>query len=179
MKVIFLDIEGVLNTVDTIKNNTIMYRKTGIHYENIDEERVKYLKEIVEKTGASIVLSSSGWKIDFTKKDGMIIPIDDSGKYLLQMFRKYNITLLDITGNHLAKHELEIKDWLEEHREVDNYLILDDECFHLPETMRKHYIQTTLNYEKDNGLLESHIEKAIDILNKPLKEKIFQIKRNN
>lgn len=47
MKIIFLDIDGVLN------------------YENskskVEEEKVKLLKEIVDKTGAEIVLSSD-WR---------------------------------------------------------------------------------------------------------------------
>lgn len=49
MKVIFLDIDGVLNTDETIDRIDVEYIKTGIKRIEIDEFRVEYLKQIVEK----------------------------------------------------------------------------------------------------------------------------------
>lgn len=57
MKIIFLDVYGVL--VHANYSN-----KENLH---IDEEKVKILKEIVDKTDAKIVLSST-WK-NFYQKD--------------------------------------------------------------------------------------------------------------
>ena len=54
MKVIFLDVDGVL-----IHNESL----DGINL-HIDEENVKTLKEIVDKTDAKIVLSSS-WRKEY------------------------------------------------------------------------------------------------------------------
>lgn len=45
MKVIFLDIDGVLNTNDTFVNSDIETEKDIL----IDEFRVEYLRQIVEK----------------------------------------------------------------------------------------------------------------------------------
>ena len=53
MKVIFLDIDGVLNTPSSES-------RCG-EYIGIDDEKVKKLKKIVEKTKAEIVLIST-WK---------------------------------------------------------------------------------------------------------------------
>lgn len=55
-KYIFLDIDGVLNSMDWFKEN----RETS-DYTEIDPEKVKLLKEIVDKTGAEIILSST-WR---------------------------------------------------------------------------------------------------------------------
>lgn len=57
MKVIFLDVDGVLNSQD-------LFERCGEELVPIDEENIRYLKEIVDATGAQIVLSSSwryGW----------------------------------------------------------------------------------------------------------------------
>ena len=59
MKVIFLDVDGVLNSdeyFDKIKNVNIC----GIESE-IDVEKIKLLKKAVDETGANVVLSSS-WR---------------------------------------------------------------------------------------------------------------------
>ena len=59
MKVIFLDIDGVLNSdeyLDKVKNSDIQ----GIE-RDIDVEKVKLLKRAIDETGARVVLSSS-WR---------------------------------------------------------------------------------------------------------------------
>ena len=51
MKVIFLDVDGVLTSEDYLN---------GVEFD-LSEEKIKLLKKIVEQTNAKIVLSSS-WK---------------------------------------------------------------------------------------------------------------------
>ena len=60
MKVIFLDIDGVLNSDEYIHKA----RKLGFKgiEEEIDIEKVELLKKAVEQTGARVVLSSS-WRL--------------------------------------------------------------------------------------------------------------------
>ena len=45
MKVIFLDVDGVLNTEETFERNYQEYLKTGIRKEPIDEFRVKTINK--------------------------------------------------------------------------------------------------------------------------------------
>ena len=79
VKVIFLDVYGVL-----IHNN---YRNPkNLH---IDEEKVKILKQIVDKTNAKIVLSST-WKNSYNKK---IIP--NRYNVLEKILEKYNLKIYD------------------------------------------------------------------------------------
>ena len=95
MKVIFLDIDGVLNTSETFKIREQIEKETGIWNIEIDEFRVEYLKQIIDDTGAKVVLSS-GWKKDFENIDGKIIPIHEKGIGLLNILNKHCIELYDI-----------------------------------------------------------------------------------
>ncbi len=155
MKVIFLDVDGVLN------NN--LYAKEvgwGGHFEEFEEttkERVKwfqksvdYLKEIVEQTGALIVMSST-WRIYF------------SVKKFKEMFAVYgwdDAPIIDRTPGGYANRGLEINRWLVDHQ-VDNYVILDDFPDFLPE-QESHYVET----DPEVGLTDDDAHRAITILNR-------------
>ena len=95
MKVIFLDIDGVLNTSQTFIKRKHIWETTGIWTLEIDEFRVEYLKRIIDRTGAEVVLSST-WKKDFENIDGKIVPIHEKGVALQNVLRKYGIELYDI-----------------------------------------------------------------------------------
>lgn len=113
MKVIFLDIDGVLNSdeyFDRIKD----IKAEGIERE-VDVEKVKLLKKAIEETGAKIVLTSS-WRYK------------RNAQYLKELLLRYNI-YTDSTPFIEHKRGLEIKQWLLEHVDVENYVILDDEVF--------------------------------------------------
>ena len=64
MKVIFLDIDGVLNTYQTFIDIYLEYKKTKIRRLEIDGDKVSLLSEIINLTGSKIVLSSS-WRHSF------------------------------------------------------------------------------------------------------------------
>ena len=66
MKIIFLDIDGVLNCVTT--KERIPGSKLLLGMEDI---KIRYLKEIVDRTDAKIVLTST-WKVDWFKDDKAI-----------------------------------------------------------------------------------------------------------
>lgn len=55
MKVIFLDVDGVLNSRDWLVNNRVRTENS------VNQEKVKLLMEIVQKTNAEVVLSST-WR---------------------------------------------------------------------------------------------------------------------
>ena len=63
MRVIFLDVDGVLNSDDDFggkrRPNPYVRDDDGFLYAGICKSHVKSLKKIVEKTGAKIVLVSS------------------------------------------------------------------------------------------------------------------------
>ena len=63
MKVIFLDIDGVLNSSKTVDRN--------FDYPELDPRNLAVLQEIVSKTDAVLVLISS-WKDDWLNEDGTV-----------------------------------------------------------------------------------------------------------
>lgn len=143
---------------------------------NIDIEKVKLLKEICDKTGAKIVISSS-WRgsEDYSPKHYYI---------LRDILLKNNIKVLgdtphiktEIIGD-LSKttsigevldiqygtgRAAEIQEWLNEHK-VENFVILDDEDWQWSDYgYENNWVQPT--WFGDGGLKREHVDRAIEIL---------------
>lgn len=165
MKVVFLDIDGVLNTEETFERNYQDYLKTGIKNELIDEIRVSYLKEIIDETGAVIVLSSS-WRRHCEFDNGKIVSEEGHTKYLIEILAKYGMTLYDITGyDRDGNRGKEINEWLSQHV-VDSFVILDDNSGDLQDFIDKELIKTNFYRGENSGLCCEHVEMAINKLNK-------------
>ena len=90
MKVIFLDIDGVLNGE---KSRT---RCAG--YIGIDSDKLLRLKRIVEQTGAKIVLIST-WKTGWQKLVACKRLQDELANYLDRRFKKFGLEVYDKTPN--------------------------------------------------------------------------------
>lgn len=180
MRVIFLDLDGVLNCEQTFldyfykkENNLLLSMYYQIHEKGkngfplpIDEEKVQILGEIVRLTDAKIVLSSSH-RADW--KDGKEKLQFSKSKALLYLFDKYNIDVIDITpyiGNSLVSHrEDEIKAYLNLHKEIESFCILDDDDFDL-QSLKDFLVKTTMNKNEfdEGGLQKRHINEAVKIL---------------
>ena len=134
MKVIFLDIDGVLNADDDFggksKPNPYVSSDDGNRYCGISKAKIRNLKYIIDKTGAKIVLVSS-WKYDYVEY--LRRHYNRVGKYLREKLRKQGIEIYDTTINYDFSHGenrgYEIRSWLENHSEVDNWVVLDDVKF--------------------------------------------------
>ena len=120
MKVIFLDIDGVLNTPSS-------EIRCG-EYIGIDDEKVKKLKQIIEATKAEIVLIST-WK-KYWRKEEKLKPLQDySANYLDEKLAKQGLKAVDKTkdksdGRYLSRGE-GILEYVCRNN-VENYIILDD-----------------------------------------------------
>lgn len=169
MKLIFLDIDGVLNTSFTFKRRYYEYKKTGKYNLEVDEFRLDYLKKIVDETNAKIVLSST-WKGYFVKTNEKIVPIHYKSEQLVNMFNKYNLEIYDITPYDKNRYrENEILEYLERREDVESFVVIDDECYDLKKFIDNELIHvkndcTSFN-EEENGLLECHVYDAINKLN--------------
>lgn len=172
MKVIFLDIDGVLN----LRNRTRDKYGSVFHKKWVDN-----LKTIIDATGAQIVISST-WRLEGLQK------MQDMWK-----FRKLPGKVIDVTQHFWAKdvtipRGVEIEHWMklsgnfqrinwskEEQINylgqalVKNYIILDDDSDMLY-NQREHFVKTSNQWnEKDAiegyGLTKTAAEKSIQILN--------------
>jgi HAD domain in Swiss Army Knife RNA repair proteins len=123
MKIIFLDIDGVLNTDRQIRINNLKQNE-GI---NFDQEAMGNLKKIIKKTKARIVITST-WRIH-QRENGYL------WSELIRNFQLCNINskvIIDITpitdmNMRLETRELEISKWLSTNKNIEKFVILDDQ----------------------------------------------------
>lgn len=154
MKIIFLDIDGVLNNtkyvLDLIENKKITQGNCNI-FHIFDPICVDNLANVVKKTGAQIVLSST-WRGSYKKGDMDKVTID----YWLNTFR---IPLpIDITPYLGSKRGYEIQSWLDNHPDVENFVILDDD------TDMVHLMNKLAHCKNEEGLTKAVANEAISIL---------------
>ena len=146
MKVVFLDIDGVLNSVAYDRERT---QADG----NIDQSRLPLLKRLVEETGARVVLSSSWrkhWDRDSSLRDGI-------GSELDRTFLDAGVPLFDKTPEAGSRAE-EISLWLEAHPQAARCVILDD-AFGGWGALGPHVVKTDSRIGR--GLEERHVAEAI------------------
>jgi hypothetical protein len=156
MKVLFLDIDGVLNT------DRYVLRRDWCTQGNIDETHLPLLRRILEETGAVIVLSTS-WRTYWDPDPARWAPEwQESG----EIFARYGIEIYDRTPSYNGNNrDREVGDWLAAHEgEVESFAILDDRRMGWGE------LQDRLVFTyRSHGLTEKHTEKAIELLRTPLR----------
>lgn len=159
MKIIFLDIDGVLNN-----------RKTQIPY-GIDISCVDNFNYIIQKTNANIVLISS-WRY-------MIMQGEMKLKGFEYLLRSHGVNCKDRLIGLTSPDEIFYERWYQvEHwikhteNKIDSFVILDDyEDF---PNYPQNYIQTDGYY----GLTFEDAKKAVHILNKELLNETIQTTQN-
>lgn len=175
MKVLFLDIDGVLNSSDwfeyslyCIKND--MYNRV-LNFVEINDERIKRklsmiddraianLNRIVEETGCKVVLSSS-WRSSRESDNALT-------EYILEL-KGFKYELYGVTPRIWAKEfgtqrGEEIQAWMDkesEKNEIESFVILDDDSDMLPEQMGNF-----IHVDGQVGLIDKDVFEAIEILN--------------
>ena len=155
MKILFLDVDGVLNCEST--------KERFNSYIGVEQSKISLLKEIVEATGAKIVLSST-WRINMLwYKQGINVKLDEYN-YLVDELAKQGLTIFDITPSHKDSWRgREIQEWLETTTEkIDGYVVIDDDTYDIAKEHRGHLLTTSWRH----GLKPNAVKIAIDILNK-------------
>lgn len=102
MKIIFLDIDGTVNNITTFKKRYYKWKKTGIWDSMLDDTMLKRLKEIVDETGAKIILTSV-WRFDL---DDNLNPITEDGKNLICKFNEHGLVIYDKLKKIIPMKEL-------------------------------------------------------------------------
>ena len=136
MKVIFLDIDGVLNSINDKFSQTL---ETQSH--------LSLLGELVKKTNAKIVLSSS-WR-----------GIPSLRKLVENKMKSINTEVIGATRSLPGTRGSEIKDWMKD-KDIESFVILDDDK-DMDEMTETNLVLTDSN----KGLQKEDIEKALKILN--------------
>lgn len=154
MKVIFLDIDGVLNS-----KNSKTHAPSGCH--GLESSKLKKIGQIIDKTGAKVVLSST-WKSEINKN---IKYVTADGKYMLNKF-KYDgkFILFDKTpdAETSLQRGKEISAWLYNHPTVEKFVIIDDIEFN--DMGYFGLLNNLVLTDGDIGITDEDVNKAIKIL---------------
>ena len=136
MKILFLDIDGVVNSRDSTNFKNSMWP--------LDPYKAFLIGRIQLQTGCEVVLSSS-WR---HHPDGV------------KNVRERIVDVLDVTPTVGEYRGHEIAAWLEKHPEVEKYAILDDDCDMLVE-QAPNFFKTTFQ----EGLTDEIARAVIEHLN--------------
>ena len=117
MRILFLDIDGVVNCEST--------RVRFMGFIGIDSRKAAHVRRIVAATGCEIVLSST-WR--YKEQDRAEV-------------RRKVCDFMDVTPGQFWSRGEEIAAWLAEHPEVTRYAILDDDTDILP-SQQTNWFQT-------------------------------------
>ncbi len=151
MKIIFLDIDGVLVTWESLGN----WGKLGHKGTMMAPECVKVLNEIIAKTGAKIVVSST-WRMGRTM-DKLREELSEGGVDVS--------TVIDKTPVLHTIRGLEIAKWVSDNwmnflpDQIIKFCIIDDDSD--MGDLKHRLVQTSM----ENGLTEAHISQVLSMLN--------------
>lgn len=161
-KVLFLDIDGVLNS--NFWNES--HQREISDGTLIDEEKIKLLACLVKKTSPRIILHS-GWRTWF---DSQLKPLCKEAERLVELLGKEGLCIDGLTPDltteeirktkkfSLAKAD-EILLWLKSHHDVTKWVVLDDLDLHNSQ-VEQHQVKP----DPTIGLTARDVEKAIKIL---------------
>lgn len=148
MKIIFLDIDGVLNSLDGLME---IYTKIGSSRYCDDfpkEKHVKLLNKITNETDAKIVVSSTWRRLHHHL----------SLVYILFLCGVEG-DVIDVTPWLGKNRGFEIQKWLDDTDEnIESFVILDDDAD--MEHLMDYLVQTS----PECGLIEKDADKAISVL---------------
>lgn len=145
MKVLFLDVDGVLNSHrSAIAFGAMPWAHELPDVSKFDHIAVRLIRGIAETAGAGIVLSSAWRQCDNWRDLGPALGL--------------NIT--DRTPSLLGPRGKEIAAWLANHPEVERYAIVDDDGDMLPEQM-PYFVHTNMR----EGFTFGCAEKLAALLN--------------
>ncbi len=168
MKYLFLDIDGVLNHEEWYRERVYALKRKEWWMDYFDPECVRRLNNILQETGARLVISSS-WRMDRELKryfGAVGIPTDFD--------ISPSLTKEDESGVLIwANRGEEVAEFLKDHP-CDNYVILDDDMDFTEDQLKNHFVHCCADYmqafkeghEGQTGLTELKMKEAINILNK-------------
>lgn len=154
MKVVFLDVDGVLNSEEFVLRKVEQNGLENVHGDFPRSEfcpiLVAHLNTLLNATKAKIVFSSS-WRHGRSLSNIQEL-LDSVGVYGEVISKTPDLP------NLIRGHE--IKEWLTFHPEVSSFVIIDDDDDMLPEQL-SNFVQTDFR----KGLSLEKVKEAIKILN--------------
>lgn len=194
MKVIFLDIDGVLNHEEWYKSGRareayLATNKTDIKAYNFDPESWKWVQKLIDETCAKIVLSSSWRCYDLAAtieeyKNTAFKPIIDNivGVTPSVMSRNRGEEInrfFDIVNGNITQNLPQAIEWLKQHpletlsatgEKIEQYVIFDDDT-DVTNNQKPHFV----HIDFWNGIQEKDYIKAKQILKRDMNRSEYNI----
>lgn len=189
-KIIFLDVDGVLNCNDWyVKRYALVQANVETRNHPYDEfcpDAVARLNKLTDATGAKIVISST-WRLgrDLDELQTLFKEVGITGEVIDKTdhfggIKGYGIPRGCEIDHWLNQHKFQRINWsiktqmeYAEKSEIDNYVIFDDDSDMLY-NQREHFIKTS----QKTGLDDGDIEKAIELLSKPIWEVYYKVDKD-
>ena len=129
MKILFLDVDGVLNSNDSFKENHAAWKATGTEIRgpmfswplgHLDESAIHHLNRIVEETQCKIVVSSS-WR--------KLCTIEElAAALVMRGFQFRNHIISETPSSNHGVRGREIQTWMDSNTlPIESFVILDDD----------------------------------------------------
>lgn len=150
MKVVFLDVDGVLNYGEYMTEIKGSRKNMSEAQKMVDMRCLRNLRRIVDETGARIVVTSSVRKgPDF----------NEFKEYIAHEGIKVHDVTLDFGDSGIHRGE-EIREWLRKHEEeLEEFVILDDDTFSDFKELEEYQIAP--KFHGNRGIEEEHVQMAI------------------
>ena len=182
MKIIFLDIDGVLNCESAYRNGECQYQEwvwedgRKDHYQRFCVRSKELLNKLIDETGAKIVISST-WRhsgINFMKK---VWEMEEMKGEIIGITPSMRTKGIDIPRGMEIKFYLEEMgfthiNWSEDKQQkrmdesgVENYIIIDDDSDMLY-NQRHHFVHVLPSPRNYDGFNTHYYEKAKAMLDK-------------
>lgn len=164
-RVLFLDIDGVLNSENWVRSEyTRRVKELGVRKPITDEcdpAAVALLNTLIERSHAKIVLSSA-WRITHGLKSTMDYLVRVGFKHKNAFIGKTPVDCPVIRNGvtRWPRRGQEIAEYLHMHPEITSYCILDDDSDMLEE-QQKHFVRTSFI----RGLTEADVQKCLKAFN--------------
>ncbi len=157
MKIVFLDFDGVINSRkwfnslhDKSKEDALILVESD---EIFDPSAVELINQLIEKTEAKVVVSSS-WRINHT--------LEELNKILKEFGARFEA--IDVTLRLYKERGIEIQTYLDylssKNENVESFVIIDDDSDMAHFRNTKHFVKTTFQ----DGFTEWHLEEALKVL---------------
>jgi len=192
MKIIFLDIDGVLNCESAYRAGECQYQSwtwedgRPDHYQSYCVRSKNLLNKLIDETGAKIVISST-WRmsgIEFMKKvweleemHGEIIGITPSMRTSgIRIPRGMEIDYYlehDLNFDHINWDKQTQQEYIDKSG-VENYIIIDDDSDMLY-NQRNHFVHVLPSPRNRDGFNEKYYEEALEKLSKTVIDLNYEI----
>lgn len=156
MRALFLDIDGVIATPTSMRKNR--ERRLEPHEYCYDAISLMYVGQLVARTGAQVVLSST-WREDLDTGDAYLRAIVDN---LCDQLSRSGAPIADVTPSIAgADRSAEVAAWLDGHP-CEAWAIIDDRARfeQRPDVCDGHLVII----EDSGGIRHQHFVRALEIL---------------